>query len=75
VIESTTRDTKAAAKIKTHHNVGGLPADLGLQLVEPAEVPLQGRGPARRAGARAADEIVERQPFPGRAWRSGSWAR
>ena len=35
VIESTSAETKAAAKIKTHHNVGGLPADLRFQLIEP----------------------------------------
>src|SRR6266849_3449872 len=35
VIESTTADTKAAAWIKTHHNVGGLPASMPFALVEP----------------------------------------
>ena len=35
VIESTTAETKTAQKIKTHHNVGGLPADLRFQLIEP----------------------------------------
>src|SRR6185437_14519827 len=35
VIESKTAETKAAAKIKTHHNVGGLPADLRFALIEP----------------------------------------
>ncbi len=35
VIESTTPETKTAQKIKTHHNVGGLPADLRFQLIEP----------------------------------------
>ncbi|HEY7590152.1 MAG TPA: glutamine-hydrolyzing GMP synthase, partial [Candidatus Limnocylindrales bacterium] len=35
VIESATAETKAAQKIKTHHNVGGLPADLRFQLIEP----------------------------------------
>ncbi|HEY4632696.1 MAG TPA: glutamine-hydrolyzing GMP synthase, partial [Candidatus Limnocylindrales bacterium] len=35
VIESTAPETKAAQKIKTHHNVGGLPADLRFRLVEP----------------------------------------
>src|SRR4026209_2201840 len=35
VIESATSETKAAQKIKTHHNVGGLPADLRFQLIEP----------------------------------------
>ena len=35
VIESTSAETGAAAKIKTHHNVGGLPAHMRLSLVEP----------------------------------------
>src|SRR5205085_11012165 len=35
VIESTAPETKAAQKIKTHHNVGGLPADLRFKLIEP----------------------------------------
>ncbi len=35
VIESATSETKAAQKIKTHHNVGGLPADLRFKLIEP----------------------------------------
>ena len=35
VIESATPDQPAAAKIKTHHNVGGLPADMKFRLVEP----------------------------------------
>ena len=35
VIESTSKETKSAQKIKTHHNVGGLPDDLKFELVEP----------------------------------------
>ncbi len=35
VIESTSSDLKASAKIKTHHNVGGLPARMALKLLEP----------------------------------------
>jgi GMP synthase (glutamine-hydrolysing) len=35
VIESTSHDTSAAARIKTHHNVGGLPEQMALNLVEP----------------------------------------
>ncbi len=54
VIESTAPETKAAQKIKTHHNVGGLPADLRFQLIEPLRLPVQGRGAARRPRARPA---------------------
>ena len=35
VIESKTSETKTSQKIKTHHNVGGLPADMRFQLIEP----------------------------------------
>ncbi len=35
VIESASSGSKAAAKIKTHHNVGGLPARMTLKLIEP----------------------------------------
>ncbi|MEP7359112.1 MAG: glutamine-hydrolyzing GMP synthase, partial [Anaerolineales bacterium] len=35
VVESSGPERQVAAKIKTHHNVGGLPADLGFELVEP----------------------------------------
>ena len=35
VIESTSHDASAAQKIKTHHNVGGLPESMKFQLVEP----------------------------------------
>ncbi len=35
VIESKTSETKTSQKIKTHHNVGGLPSDLRFKLIEP----------------------------------------
>jgi GMP synthase (glutamine-hydrolysing) len=65
VIESTSPDTKAAAKIKTHHNVGGLPADLAFSLIEPLRFLFKDevRNVGRALGLPA--EIVERQPFPG----------
>ena len=66
VIESTTSETKAAQKIKTHHNVGGLPADLRFQLIEPLRYLFKDevrRGRARSSGLPEA--MVLRQPFPG----------
>ena len=65
VIESTTKDTKAAVKIKTHHNVGGLPDDMQFQLIEPLKWLFKDevRNVGRALGL--PDEIVERQPFPG----------
>lgn len=62
VIESGTKD---AAKIKSHHNVGGLPDDMDFELVEP----LRGlfKDEVRKVGEELGlpDEIVWRQPFPG----------
>jgi GMP synthase (glutamine-hydrolysing) len=66
VIESATAgDTKAAHKIKTHHNVGGLPEDLAFELIEPLRFLFKDevREVGRALGLPR--EIVERQPFPG----------
>jgi GMP synthase (glutamine-hydrolysing) len=65
VIESTTADTRAADRIKTHHNVGGLPADMRFQLVEPLRWLFKDE--VRAAGLQLGlpEEIVYRQPFPG----------
>jgi GMP synthase (glutamine-hydrolysing) len=65
VIESKTPDSKAGHKIKSHHNVGGLPEHMALQLVEPLRALFKDevRGVGRVLGLPPA--IVERQPFPG----------
>ena len=65
VIESATSETKAAQKIKTHHNVGGLPADLRFQLIEPLRYLFKDE--VRRVGTEMGlpDAMVLRQPFPG----------
>jgi len=62
VIES---GTAHAATIKSHHNVGGLPEDMTLELVEPLRSLFKDE--VRRVGAELGlpDEIVWRQPFPG----------
>ncbi|MEW6225084.1 MAG: glutamine-hydrolyzing GMP synthase [Chloroflexota bacterium] len=65
VIESTAPETKAAQKIKTHHNVGGLPADLRFQLIEPLRYLFKDE--VRLVGLELGlpDAMVHRQPFPG----------
>jgi GMP synthase (glutamine-hydrolysing) len=65
VIESATSETKAAAKIKTHHNVGGLPADLRFKLIEPLRYLFKDE--VRTVGLELGlpDAMVQRQPFPG----------
>jgi len=53
------------AKIKSHHNVGGLPADMALSLVEPLRFLFKDEVRAVGKQLGLADEIVFRQPFPG----------
>ena len=62
VIESGTGE---AAKIKSHHNVGGLPDDMEFDLVEPLRTLFKDE--VRTVGTELGlpDEIVWRQPFPG----------
>ncbi len=62
VVES---GTATASVIKSHHNVGGLPEDMRLQLVEPLRWLFKDE--VRRVGSELGlpDEIVWRQPFPG----------
>ncbi|AKX94942.1 GMP synthase [glutamine-hydrolyzing] [Moorella thermoacetica] len=62
VIES---GTETAAVIKSHHNVGGLPEDMELELIEPLR--LLFKDEVRRVGEELGlpEEIVWRQPFPG----------
>ena len=65
VIESQTPENKASHKIKTHHNVGGLPSTMTLKLVEPLRYLFKDE--VREAGLSVGlpEEMVFRQPFPG----------
>jgi GMP synthase (glutamine-hydrolysing) len=65
VIESTSHDTHNAHRIKTHHNVGGLPADLRFKLVEPLRYLFKDEVRAIGTALGLPDDMVHRQPFPG----------
>jgi len=65
VIESKSKDSTTSARIKTHHNVGGLPADMRLENVEPLRRLFKDE--VRRVGAELGipEDILWRHPFPG----------
>ena len=65
VIESTSKETKAAQKIKTHHNVGGLPDDVRFELVEPLRALFKDEVRAVGTELGLPESVVHRQPFPG----------
>ena len=62
IIES---GTKTAKMVKSHHNVGGLPEDLGFSLVEPLRMLFKDEVRACGLELGLPDEMVFRQPFPG----------
>ncbi len=66
VIESSTAiETKASTKIKSHHNVGGLPAKMKFNLIEPLRYLFKDE--VREVGLALSlpEDMVWRQPFPG----------
>ena len=65
VIESASSGSSASAKIKTHHNVGGLPSKMRLKLIEPLRFLFKDE--VRKVGLELGlpEEMVWRQPFPG----------
>jgi GMP synthase (glutamine-hydrolysing) len=65
VVESSAPDRNKAERIKTHHNVGGLPEDMAFQLVEPLRYLFKDE--VRLVGETLGlpESMVWRQPFPG----------
>ena len=65
VIESQSSENSVSATIKTHHNVGGLPEHMKLELVEPLRYLFKDE--VREVGLELGlpEEMVYRQPFPG----------
>jgi GMP synthase (glutamine-hydrolysing) len=65
VIESGSKDGGPAASIKLHHNVGGLPAELGFELIEPLRDLFKDE--VRLVGEYLGlpEDIIWRHPFPG----------
>jgi GMP synthase (glutamine-hydrolysing) len=58
-------NTKFAHKIKSHHNVGGLPKDLGFQLLEPFRELFKDEVRALGRSLGVPDQFIARHPFPG----------
>jgi GMP synthase (glutamine-hydrolysing) len=65
VVESSAPDRNKAAKIKTHHNVGGLPEDMQFDLVEPLRYLFKDEVRAVGEALGLPEKLVWRQPFPG----------
>ncbi|HEY47868.1 MAG: GMP synthase [Anaerolineae bacterium SM23_ 63] len=65
VVESSAPDRQRAARIKTHHNVGGLPADLNFELVEPLRYMFKDEVRAVGLALGLPEKQVWRHPFPG----------
>jgi len=65
VVESSAPDRAQAHKIKTHHNVGGLPEDMEFKLVEPLRYLFKDEVRAVGEALGLPTDMVWRQPFPG----------
>ncbi len=65
VVESAAPDRNKAAKIKSHHNVGGLPEDMEMSLVEPLRYLFKDEVRAVGEALGLPESLVWRQPFPG----------
>jgi GMP synthase (glutamine-hydrolysing) len=65
VVESSAPDRNKAERIKTHHNVGGLPQDMNFELVEPLRYLFKDEVRAVGEALGLPESLVWRQPFPG----------
>ncbi len=65
VIESTSPTGAPSRRIKSHHNVGGLPAHMKLKLIEPLRELFKDEVRAIGKEMGLPDVIIQRQPFPG----------
>jgi len=65
VIESGSKDGNTAANIKLHHNVGGLPKELGFELVEPLKNLFKDEVRVVGEYLGLPEQVVWRHPFPG----------
>jgi GMP synthase (glutamine-hydrolysing) len=65
VVESAAPDRNKAARIKSHHNVAGLPMDMQLTLIEPLRYLFKDEVRAVGEALGLPGELVWRQPFPG----------
>jgi len=65
VVESQAADRSKVDRIKTHHNVGGLPADMQFKLVEPLRYLFKDEVRAVGEAMGLPKDLVWRQPFPG----------
>jgi GMP synthase (glutamine-hydrolysing) len=65
VVESSSSDRNKAQKIKSHHNVGGLPEDMQFDLVEPLRYLFKDEVRAVGEALGLPEKLVWRQPFPG----------
>ena len=65
VVESAAPDRNKAARIKSHHNVGGLPPNMEMSLVEPLRYLFKDEVRAVGEALGLPEAMVWRQPFPG----------
>ena len=65
VIESSSTESKASSRIKSHHNVGGLPAKMSLTLIEPLRYLFKDEVREVGLSLELPEDMIWRQPFPG----------